>query len=74
MKLDYPCHNVVSYDFAGTFRIPLFRHSEAMIAKMGPCVLDERAVIRYVLAELLASNVRGAMRKDIGPSPESMAS
>ena len=51
----------------------LFPHSEAMIAKMGLCVLDEGAVSRYVLAELLASNVRGAMRKDIGPSPESLA-
>ena len=45
-----------------------------MIAKMGLCVLDEGAVIRYVLAELLASNVRGAMRKDAGSSPKSMAS
>jgi len=45
-----------------------------MIAKRGPGVLDEEAVLRYVLAELLASNVRRAMRKDIGPSPESMAS
>ena len=33
---------------------PLFHPSEAIIAKMGPCVLDEGTVIRYVLAELFS--------------------
>jgi len=52
----------------------LFPHSEAMIAKMGQCVLDEGAVLGTFLLNRLASNLGGAMRKDMGPSLESMAS
>ena len=61
----------VHYDYP---QYPTLFHREAMIAKRGLCVLDEGAVIRYVLAELLASNLRVEMRKDTGSSPKSMAS